>query len=269
MNSISILNVNTDTFGNLKAASEPRRGSSSTIITHNFSDSRTWWEKSVLVSNEVAGDSGNHQTYTLAHQNVIDLKNGRLTYENDVPSVYKLSVSVNDFSKFENFDYIADHKAGTLTFTSPLLETDVVKVSYAYATTSIFTIKPPAGKILTMLAAEIQFSTNVQANMPALHFTTYMYYAPYGVVIPVKDTVYKNMKDIINESNNGSWIIQAPIGELTQNVRVFPFTYPASKDLYSHLQMRVECWVEGHQEIKNTVGGPLELSTGTFYCLIE
>lgn len=266
---INIINASTDSFGNLRASTEPRRGSSDTIVTHNFADPCTWWGKSTLVTDETATDSGDHLTYTLAHTNIIDCKHGRFMNENAVVSYHPV-VKVNGVTKTEGTDFTMNYESGSVTFLSANAAEDVVTVTYRYATTSIFTLTPAAGKVLTMLQAEIQFSTNIQSGFPALHFTTYMYVGtPYNNVIAVKDTVYKNMKDLINESNNGSWIISAPIGELTHDVRVFPFNYPAAKDLRSSLQMRVECWVEGHIPMKNTSNQPLELATGTFYCVID
>jgi hypothetical protein len=267
---INIINASTNEFGHVQIDPQPRHGTSITLITHNFADKCGWYEKSVEVVDEIAADSGDQLTYNLANDFIVDVQHGRVTFENDVDTKYHIDVRVNDVAKTLDTDFTVDYDAGSITFNSALSGPDVVKVTYWYvdnvAGNSIFTLQPAAGKILVMLGAELQFSEDVQTNLPNLHFTTYMYVDPYGV-IAVKDTVYKNVKDLVNESNNGSWIID-PIADITKKVRVFPFNYPSSKDIKSSSQMRVEAWIEGTDPIKNTTNGALELATGTFYCMI-
>ena len=195
--------------------------SKKTIITHDWTDPTTWAECAVRVLDEVAADMGAQTVYSLAHPNVIDTYHGKLSQEDYLLSSagnsYRVAVKVNAVSKTEQDphfgtggDFTVDYSLGRVTFLAALQPADVVTVTYHYATSSAFTVKPEAGKALKLEFAEVQFSDDVV-------LTDSVVFQPYGLVdvfapqlmpgvpsgtkIPLGNpVVYKAMSDFQNDA---------------------------------------------------------------------
>jgi hypothetical protein len=196
-----------------------------TRISPNWCDKTTWYTGSLEVTDEVAVDSGDHTTYTVSHQNVIDAYHGKITFEDylkdDYGRSYRVTVKVNDVVKTEQDpyygyggDYTVDYADGSITFLAALQPTDVVKATYHYAARATFIIKPSDGKRLLIGAVEVQFSEDAIINDSFVFqayglvdvFAPQLMSAPYsipsGTKIPIGDPlVYKTFNDFLNDSN--------------------------------------------------------------------
>ena len=219
-------------LGQLRATAEPVTTSKKTIYTHNFCDKTTWWQSSTRVVDEVATDSGDHTTYNLAHQFVIDTYHGKVTQEDILESTagysLRVSVKVNNVAKTErdphelamgntsHGDYVVDYDAGTITFHSALEASDEVKVTYHYAVSADVSIKPDPGKRLEVVRIQAQFSDDVELK-DSLVFQAYGYTISFAPQLaqsnggPLPDQyliplggplVYKTMRDILNDADS-------------------------------------------------------------------
>jgi len=196
-----------------------------TFITPNWCDKTTWYSGSEEIEDEVATDSGDHASYSVSHQNMIDVYHGKITFEEQLKdedgSNYRVRVKVNDVEKTEQDphygtggDYTVNYAAGTITFLSALDPGDVVKVRYHYAQKATYILKPQAGKRLYVSTVEIQFSEDVVLN-DTFTFQAYGYVQvfapqlmeppynlPLNTLIPLGDPlVYKTFNDLLNDSN--------------------------------------------------------------------
>lgn len=196
-----------------------------TTITHDWTDPTTWYQGSTYVADETATDSGNHILYTLAHPNVIDVYHGKLSDEDFLKDSsarnYRVVVKVNGTAKTERNPHYAtaqtgehhtvDYVAGTVTFLTALDPADVVTVTYHYAVSSVFTVKPSTGKKLSLGLVEVQFSADVVPS-DTVRFQAYGYVQsfapqycptpyPLNTKIPLGNpTLYKGIKDFMNGS---------------------------------------------------------------------
>jgi len=197
-----------------------------TFITPNWCDRTSWYPSSVYVEDEVAGDSGDHTTYELDHQGVVDTYHGKITFEDFLKDSsnhnYRVAVTVNDVVKAEQDphtgsggDFTVDYALGKITFLTALQGTEVVKVTYHYANGSSFTVAPIVGKTLVIEKVEVQCSDDLEMN-DTFVFQAYglvdvfapqlmgpPYNLPSGTKIPLGDPLkYKTINDIINDSNH-------------------------------------------------------------------
>ena len=206
-----------------------------TFITPNWCDKTTWYGGSEEVVDEVATDSGDHTTYAVAHQNLIDVYHGKLTFEeqlkDDDGSNYRVRVKVNDVVKTEQDphygsggDYTVNYAAGTVTFLAALDPGDVVKVLYHYAGKATFVVKPTAGKRLYIGTVELQFSDDATMNDSCIFqaygyvqvFAPQLMLPPYNLPLNTKiplgnPLVYKAFNDFLNDSN-GAYVSYPAFG---------------------------------------------------------
>ena len=195
-------------------------GSSATMVSHDFTDKCTWYQGSIAVTGETLTDSGDNLTFNSTNDYWIDVTHGRVYQEDDISAPYLVKVYVNDVEQTSG--YTVDYESGDVTFDA--VKTDPVKADYNYAGSATFTLAPDAGTVLTLEHAEVQFTKDCALNSP-LNFEIWAY-NPYDLPnkVPIKVLKYKSMKDIINAGNLGTGSIPA-IGNLTQEVLVFPFNY--------------------------------------------
>lgn len=227
-----------------------------TLITPNWCDPTTWYPSSAYVEDEVAEDSGDHQTYNLDHQNVIDTYHGKITFEDYLKDSegrsYRVVVKVDDVEKTEqdphagsSGDYTVDYAAGTVTFLSALTGTEVVTVTYHYANGSTFIVAPTAGKMLLVEKVEVQFSADIVMNDTVV-FQPYglvdvfapelMPGVPSGTKIPLGDPLkYKTLPDLLNDSNHAYPAYPALGGSnwrsLSQAAYIFSWDYDVGATL--------------------------------------
>jgi hypothetical protein len=279
--------------GRIRMTSEKPSSTRTNFYSHDFCDKTTWYTNATRAVNEVATDSGDHLTYELAHQFVIDNYHGKITGEDTLKDAsgnsYRVAVKVDGNIKTEQDphyatggDYLIDYSAGTVTFFSELDPAAVVTVTYHYATNSKFVVKPVGGKKLILELAEVQFSADVnpldsvvfEARGIADYFVPPAYIGtapgqiPSGTVISLQTFVYKAISDFHNDAfrsyptypalgSEGNWRSQ------TQPVTVFDWDYLSSTALESSKGMEIRIYLQHDQPF----GG--YMATTTFYCKSE
>jgi len=280
-----------DTRGRPISASEKPDGTKATLYSHDWSDPTTWYEASVEVVDETATDGGLHTTYSLAHVNVIDSYHGKITQEDYLLDAaghsYPVLVKVNDATKTERDphlgtggDYSINYAAGTITFFSALEPGDVVTATYHYATSSLFTVKPTAGKRLTLDFVEVQFATDVEITdsvtfQPRGYVDVFApqlmgepYNLPSGTLIPLGNPlVYKGMRDYMNDAVR-SYVAYPALGGvgwrgMTQETVIFDWDYTRATPLSSAAGMEVQI------KLQHDVPFVGSYATATFYCASE
>jgi hypothetical protein len=274
--------------GRLRVAGEKSDAAKKTIISHDWTDKTTWCEAAVRVVDEVASVDTPYTVYALAHTNVIDSYHGKFSQEDFMLDAagysYRAVVKVNDVAKTEQDphygtggDYTVNYATGKVTFLSALQSTDVVKVTYHYATSSVFTIKPEAGKALKLEFAEVQFSADVV-------LTDSVVFQPYGLVdvfapqlmpgvpsgtkIPLGNPViYKSVSDFQNDAVKAYPVYPVLGGSgwrgSPQPTIIFDWDYVSSTLLRSDYGMEIRLSLQ-HDE---PFGG--WFATSTLYCLSE
>lgn len=260
-----------------------------TIITPNWCDKCTWYDASVLVADETATDTGDHLTYALAHPYIIDTYHGRFSFEDflldSAGNSYRVKVWVEGVARTEQDphygtggDYVVDYVTGRLTFLTAQQPTDTVTVSYHYATTSTFVLRPEPGKKLNIDSVELQFLEDVVMK-DSLSFQPFglvdafapqlMPGIPAGTKIPLGNPlIYKSVLDLINDANR-AYPAYPPLGGTgwrgyTKTVYVFAWDYAvgfttlnSSTGMEIRVSLQHDCVNEG------------TCATATFYCSSE
>lgn len=263
---------NLDADKNIKITTQPVVGSTKNFITHNFCDPCSWYQASIAVAEKTISPkvSEVYDVYSMGDVNIIDIYHGRLSLENTISSrsTYKPVVKVNDVVKTEDTDFTINYVLGEITFMTPLTGSDVVKTSYKKAGDSTFTLSSIAGKKLKIVHAEIQFSKNLAVAATPIYFDAYVY-NPYDLPNKVlyKRNEYNNAKDYLNEANIG-YVIPG-FGELTEEILILPWNYPAAKTLKYSEGAEVRISTKNHQPIKTLSNERGQVGTCTFYCLSE
>lgn len=257
-----------------KVVTDLRSDSRVDLFSINLCDKCTWYPESVAVLLETLTTSDN-MTFGSAHQYWIDLYHGRLSDEDDLASNYPIVVTVNDipvnmdtpFGSGGDGDYSLDPESGEITFHEALDPADVVKASYHYATTSVWTIIPAAGKQLELLKAECQLSKGIDM-LDTIQYEVFILGqyvgGPPGVPVAIRTKKYKNVKDFINESNGAYPEVPAFGGStrgIADPVLIFPWLYLAKTQLLSELGMFIKVRLANDQVCAG------ELAVVTFYCV--
>ena len=279
------------TLTNRTVLMEKPTSTSVTLFSHDWTDKTTWRQAAPRVVDEVATDSGNHTTYTLAHADVIDNYHGKMTGEDYLKDAdghsLRVVVKVNDVVKVEQDphlatggDYTVDYDQGHITFLAALDPDDVVEVNYLYATTSVFTVAPSPGKTLVVDFVEVQFSADID-------LTDGVVFQPYGYVIafapqlaqsnggPYPDLlkipfgdplIYKTMTDYQNDAVRAYPKSPALGGTgwrgATQEILVMDWDYLRAKPLLSSAGMELRIFLQHDVPF----GG--WYATATFYCAV-
>jgi hypothetical protein len=260
-----------------------------TLITPNWCDRTTWYEGSVFVEDEAAADSGDHTLYNLAHDYIIDTYHGKITFEDFLKDSesrsYRVVVKVNGTTKTEQDphygtggDYTVNYADGKITFLSALDPADVVLVTYHYASSATFTLRPTTGKKLVIANVEVQFSDDLVMNDSVI-FQAYglvdvfapqlMPGVPSGTKIPLGDPlIYKTIGDLINDSNHAYPAYPAFGGSGWRATKkatyIFAWEYTVGNtDLYASMGMEIRVSLQ-HE---TPHGG--SYATATFYCTSE
>lgn len=239
-----------DSYNRLEVSLHEPTGRFYTLVSHDLTDKCTWYQKSTRVTDELC-TSILGLIYNLSHNFVIDTTHGRITDEDNL-SGYEVIVKVNDV--VQTSGYTVNYESGIVTFTSSKLGS-TVKVTYSYAGSSYFEIRPNAGKILRLQHAELQFSNDV--SMKNTSFEIFVDHPVAGEILVDRKT-YKNEKDVINVANLGQGEV-VKFGLLSQNVRVFPFNYSRTIDLRSSELTVMRLKIKDHEAYTG------EFATVTFY----
>jgi hypothetical protein len=251
------------------------------IVSSDFGDRTSWYQKSVQVVDEVLTDSGNGLTWTSVNANWVNIDNARLTYTHkQIPkrdgtfgkhADWRTIVKVDDV--VQTTGYTQNFAAGSITFGASKAGT-VVKCTYwhnSVANPSEWLLAPPSGKKLVIQHVELQFSVGtvltdtvrfeIWAGASIGTYGTFsdgLWEAGYGQF----RADYRSARDIINAANQGQGTIPA-IGELTQAIVVMPFNYVQAITLDSALGTLFRMVL-----LNNTPFTDGELCTATFYIQI-
>lgn len=279
--------------GTSLVAVKSRFGREVIYATHNFCDPTTWYSESVRVTDKVLTD--NAGTWESGDTNWIDLDHGKVFDEDAVkedqaifnppPHGYAILVTVDGAAKTARApwansggDFTVNYAAGTITPTTEDWTGKAVLASYSKAATSAWVVTPTEERSLIIEAAEIQFSSDVVLNA-SLRMEVYGlvdFFAPQllqsnggplpaGTPIPIEETLYKTIDQLIDEAIGAYPVIPAFSNAAgrgyTQSRHIFQFHYASARAVYSSLGMFIRISIEGDQPF----GG--ERATATFYCL--
>jgi hypothetical protein len=279
--------------GRVRTASEKPTSTRTNFFSHDFCDKTTWYPNSVRVVAETATDSGDHLTYSLSHQFVIDTYHGKLTGEDTLRDAannsYRVVVKVNNVTKTEQDphfgsggDFTVNYVAGTITFLNALDPADVVTVTYHYATDSKFTVKPTTGKKLSLELAEVQFSQDINPTdtvvfelrgiadyfYPPVYIGNNPGQIPPGTVVSLQTFKYKAISDFHNDAFRSypgypAMGLQSNWRAQPQSVTVFDWDYLSATSLESSKGMEIVVYLEHDTPYEGY------LATATFYCKSE
>lgn len=282
-----------DTRGLPRVVIEKSASSKSSAYTHDWTDKTTWYQEAIRIVDETVNPltPGVYTTYTLAHTFVIDTYHGKITQEDYLVDTngnsYRVSVKVNGVSKVEVDphtgvgDFTVDYAAGRITFSPALIDTDIVTVTYHYATSSKFTIKPQENMRLTLEFVEVQFSDDVVIT-DTVKFQAYGYviaFAPQLAVsnggplpdltkIPLGNPVtYKGFRDFYNDAVK-SYVAYPALGGsgwrgMSRPIYVFDWDYVRATELNAAAGMELVTFLEHDVPFTGTY------ATVTFYCAEE
>jgi len=212
-----ILFPQVDADGNQKIVQEPLSGSEAYFYSPDVCQETSWYENSIVVTEQSLTDSSDHQTWNGPGGEIwIDLKHGKVMNEDVIVAAtptlaLKVEVSTdggttwtpkteNTWGK-EDGDYTADYANGTVTFNDALGATDQVRASYHKSCGAFqFTVAPAANKRLKLNYVEVQFTEDVAPTGAAM-FQIWAY-NPYDLPnkVMVAQRVYKAMFNYHTES---------------------------------------------------------------------
>jgi hypothetical protein len=193
----------------LVTSTYPTKGLRYTVYTHNWANKTTWYQESTRVVDETPTDTGDHLTYTLAHQYVIDTYHGKIFGEDFLTDAdensYRVVIKVNNVTKTEQDphivsggDYTIDYVNGTVTFLQSQ-ENNTVTVTYYYAQSSKFIVSVSEGKTYDLVRVECQFASDTQLKDTVIYKVTALV-GPGGSRVTVTNPlVYKTMYNFIDD----------------------------------------------------------------------
>jgi len=227
----------------------PIGGGSITINSHDWGDRTTWYQKSVLVSNETLVDSGNGLTFTSINPWWINMDSDKITYDykmvperdgthSDI-SLRRPIIKVNDIIVT---NYMVDYVNGKITFGSSQVGQTVTGTYYTnnnIPRCSEWLLYAPTNWAYILDYVEIQFSKNINLSttvnieiwgggtqfgtVPDIYqdFNMDLYDMGFGQ----NRSLYRSAKDFLNICTNRSSQIIPAFAGLTQDVYIFPFDY--------------------------------------------
>jgi hypothetical protein len=255
--------------GSATVIPEPRQGSSLVVVTHNWCDKTTWYQQSDRIVGEILNDSGDGKTHQSANQHWIDMTHGKVYREDTINTQYLPIIKVGGVVKTERTpwkdvggDFTINYATGVVTFFE--VQTETVMVDYSSASSSLFTIAPNIGKILTVENSEVQFSADINM-LDSIHFQPWAFDSgdlPNKIPVAEK-TTYKTIRDYVDEAA-GVYPEIPSIGGASRGLNqphvVFPFSYKTVKTLYSSMGLEIRI------QLDEDIGYGGEFSSATFYC---
>jgi hypothetical protein len=257
------------------------------IYAHDFCKPWTWYMESTLKTDEIHNITGTPTTVTLGEATPIWLK-GRDLMNSHLISTYDFDVRVNDVAKTEQDyvhyknlyqidggaedwsqhpgDYYYDRENNNLVFHTPLVDGDVVKITYYYVDNtkserSRFRVQSPAShpnhyvKIETI---EVDFSTDIKLRDTAV----FQLWAGGGASLQMDKRYYK-MDNYRADSvrPNPATAACGGVGERGMNSdgRTYTWDYISAFPIKSSLGM----WLDIFLEYNEAFGG--DNATVTLY----
>lgn len=267
----------------IRVASEKPNTPFITIASHDWSDPTTWHQDAARVVDEVPIRLS-ARNFRLYHGNVIDVWHGKITQEDYLRdaagNLFRVVVKLDGVTQTEDdphvgegsHDYHVHYETGEVHFNRDLSNDAVVLITYHYARTSVFTLRPSAGKILCINSVECQFSQDVVMNDTVI-FQAYVYAPPQlglppGTKVPYgSPSIYKSMSDFENEASK-SYPVYPPMGGsgwrgMNQGILVFSWDYISAKPLPASAGAEVRI------KLQHDVPFGGYFATSTFYCTSE
>lgn len=279
---------------------EPRTGTEVICTTHNFCDKVTWFTNSERVNDEILTTSDGYVWQSVSI-NWVDMVSGRVQDDDGWvaqqmelnpgnPHGYQVVVTVDGYEKTmrEPFltsggDYEVYWDDGYIVCFEDWTGKEV-KVSYSKATDSEFILAPLPGTILTIEAAEADFTEDVEMY-DAIEYNIYGYASvfapelglPDGEKVPISQTKYKRLQQIFNEAI-GSYPMSNICGSnqehrdmdfkdyrrtsrgLKSKIQSIPFRYGTVRELTSLYGIELRVKLTHDSVYYGTV------ATCTFYC---
>jgi len=259
----------------------PPNSKAVSIVTPDFTDRTSWYQKSVQVVGETLTDSGDGLTFNSVNPWWVNIY-GKLTYTyKQIPKRdgtfgahkdWAVSVSINNV--VQTSGYTVDYVNGKVTFSSSQSGA-TVKATY-WHTNGVsgfgeWLLAPPAGKKYIVEHVEVQISVNAVVTSPVRmevwagsnlatygSFPDYLFDAGYGQF----RADYRGMRDLINTANLGQGVLKA-VSDMQNDVVVLPFDYVQAFTLDSAVGALFRFTV------LNNIPATGELLTATFYLQIR
>jgi hypothetical protein len=236
-----------------------------------------------------------YKAYLIANDYVIDAYHGKLSDEGILVDAssnsYRVAAEKDTGSGYtamtedtpENLDndFTIDYDLGIIFLNSAITGSDNVRITYHYATNSLFTIAPKAGKKITLEMVEVQFAKNVELNDTAVFQAVgyvdvfapqlvnnvdpdYVTSFPSGFQIPIDPPkAYKTIHDYINEATRSYPTYPVMGGSswrgASQEIVIFNWDYTRGIQLFATYGMAVKVYLE----TDTPFGG--DYATSTFY----
>ena len=239
--SVAVTNLNLDSEGKLEITQYPRSGDEALRVTHNWCDPCTWYQQSTRHDDVTCTDTGDGLKWSTGHINLIDLRHGRLSFEEDVKANnyalsgedFNLAVEVDGspvvehtplagqvvsdaWERDEDGDYWIDHELGEIHFKASQAG-KAVTISCCVSGSSEWNLDVMHdGKDMDIEYAEAQFAAllDMRSNLEvqfygmvdafAPELLEEPYNVPSGTPIPLlpRAYTYKRLTDFIAESTS-------------------------------------------------------------------
>ena len=280
--------------GRLRTEIDKPSGGRTTQVTFNFAKPTTWYCDAARVVNETPTEPEGEAYYQLSHVNVIDTYHGLIMGENYLKDAagnsYRVVVTVDGVVKKEKDphtfppgfvhppgyvapadDYEIDYALGRITPLTWTRGAAAVTVTYHYARTSKFWVRPAAGKRLKIKQVECQFSTDIDMRDTAIFQPKALAAAmgvqglPIGTKLPAGiPLVYKTMQNFYDDAMRAYPIYPSLGGNswrgCAQPGTVLDWDYTQSTPLVSSVGAEIEVCLEHDVPF----GG--QYATVTWYC---
>jgi len=281
------------TDGKVRMSAEKTTVSRATFYSFNWADKTTWYSGAARQVAEAASYVANSGTpyWQLAHTGLIDTFHGKITQEDYLRDAqgnsYRVAVTLNGAVQHEQDphagaggDFVVDYDLGRVSPVVPgaWAQADAVLVTYQYAVSSLFLIKPTPGKRLIINLVEVNFSGDVsltdsvvfQAKGRVEAFAPQLLQSnggpyPAGTLIPLGSPArYKTMQDYLNDSMRSYPSYPALGGAgwrgTQQPSYVFDWDYVSGTELLSSKGMQISLALEHDVPFRGS------FATATFYC---
>jgi hypothetical protein len=223
----------------LKTTPTKLEGSSSLLVSHNFCDKTTWWQKSIRVIEEVLSPDQAYLIYTSTNSYWIDLVSGKVPYEDRYASNYRAIVYVDNIEITTGF--VINYQNGSIIFNQSQAG-KVIKATYSYENSSTWT----SGKILKLLGTEVKFTSDASLDSGLDFVVTINNYQ-------VSKVTYKNLENLLICSRGKIGRITG-FGTLTTDLISIDYDYVTSKELRYSQAAAIEISIVDHQPLPGTLG---------------
>lgn len=281
-----------------KVQIEPRAGFRLQMTSQNFCDKTTWYTKSTRHTGEVLQkiDEDGYVLGLTFPVCMVDTSHGKIFGEHKIADGYGAKVYIDGYATAHEKnpdtglgDYEINYRTGEVTFTQA--QAGVISMDYSEVTTSEWYLRAATGKIIKVISAEVQFSTDSRmqdsfsfqararvGQCPLLNPYWNQNPAgapgpyPTGTLLPIAEQViYKTVMDLVIESTGSCPVIPKTTTDsptwrdLPHDVQVFRWTFDAqgTLDIVSSWGTEVEIKLLNNTECSGTA------AVVTFYGLIE